>query len=78
MGGGKNGRVRLDQLKKDLEYTLPQPKELGLDPGDAGEPGTGLSRRVWPGPICSGWAGGRAWRLGEQPGLAARGGKAQT
>ena len=27
----------------------PLPKELGLDPGDPGEPGTGCSRRGWPG-----------------------------
>lgn len=60
MGGGGNGKVKLDQLKKDLQYTILQPKELGLDSGDAGEPGMGLSRQVWPGPICSGWTGGRA------------------
>lgn len=36
MGGGENGRERSEQLRKYLEYTLPQPKELGLDPEAAG------------------------------------------
>lgn len=44
MRGGENGKVRLSELEKDLEYTIPHPKLLRLDPGDAGEPGMDLSR----------------------------------
>lgn len=32
--------------QKDLVYTIPHPKEFGLDRGDAGEPGMGLRRQT--------------------------------
>lgn len=42
--GGEHGKVTLGELEKDLECTIPHPKLLRLDPGDAGEPGIDLSR----------------------------------
>lgn len=44
MRGGEHGKVMLGELEKDLECTIPHPKLLRLDPGDAGEPGIDLSR----------------------------------
>lgn len=73
--GGENGKVRIDQLKKGFECTTAHPKDLGLDPEDAGEPGTGLSRRAWPDQICitgrcAGGTAERAWRQGAAGGVA--------
>lgn len=39
-----NGKVRIGELEKDLEYTIPHPKLLRLDLRGAGEPGMDLSR----------------------------------
>lgn len=55
--------------QRGLEYTTPHPKKLGLDPEDAGEPGTSLSRPAAPSQVCvkgqnTGWRVGKAWTGG--------------